>query len=124
MHVVGAGLVGRTGPDHGLAADQRRAWSVFPCGRRRWRRGLLVIVAIDVRDHVPAVGLEALRRVVGEPALDVAVDGDAVVVPEAISLPRPQVPASEQASCEMPSIRQPSPRNTQVRWSTISGRAC
>ena len=29
------------------------------------------------------------------------------------------MPASEQASCEMPSIRQPSPRNTQVRWSTM-----
>ncbi|MNI84338.1 hypothetical protein D3C73_1412340 [compost metagenome] len=36
------------------------------------------------------------------------------------SLCRPQVPASEAASWEMPSIRQPSPMNTQVRWSTIS----
>ena len=34
------------------------------------------------------------------------------------SLDRPQVPASEQASCEMPSIRQPSPANAQVKWST------
>ena len=30
------------------------------------------------------------------------------------------MPASEQASCEMPSIRQPSPTKTQVRWSTIA----
>ena len=42
----------------------------------------LRIMAVDVRHHVPAVGFEALRRVVGEPAFDVAVDGDAVVVPE------------------------------------------
>ena len=28
------------------------------------------------------------------------------------------MPASEHASCEIPSIRQPSPRNTHVRWST------
>ena len=68
------------------------------------------IVAVDVRHHVPAVGLEALRRVVGEPALDLAVDRDAVVVVEARSACRASsVPASEQASCEMPSIRQPSP---------------
>ena len=39
---------------------------------------------------------------------------------KATSLCKPQVPASEATSCEMPSIRQPSPRNTQVRWSTIS----
>jgi hypothetical protein len=39
-------------------------------------------MAVDVRDDVPAVGFEALRRVVGEPAFDVAVDRDAVVVPE------------------------------------------
>ena len=29
------------------------------------------------------------------------------------------MPASEQASCEIPSIRQPSPTNTKVRWLTI-----
>jgi hypothetical protein len=40
------------------------------------------IMAVDVRHHVPAIGFEALRRVVGEPAFDMAVDGNAVVVPE------------------------------------------
>jgi len=39
-------------------------------------------MAVYVGDDVPAVGLETLRGVVGEPAFDVAVDGDAVVVPE------------------------------------------
>src|SRR5881398_3435396 len=38
--------------------------------------------AVDARHHVPAVGLEASRRGVGEPAGDLAVDGDAVVVVE------------------------------------------
>jgi hypothetical protein len=37
-------------------------------------------VAVDVGDDVPAVGLEALRRVVDEPGRDRAVDRDAVVV--------------------------------------------
>jgi hypothetical protein len=40
------------------------------------------VVAVDVRDHVPAVRFETLRRVVREPALHVAVDADAVVVVE------------------------------------------
>src|SRR3982750_4504929 len=37
-----------------------------------------------------------------------------------MSLDRPSVPASEHTSCEMPSIRQPSPTKTYVRWSTIT----
>ena len=35
---------------------------------------------VDRVDHVPAVGREALRRVVDEPGRNLAVDGDAVVV--------------------------------------------
>ncbi len=46
----------------------------------------LGVVAVDVRHHVPAVGLEALRRIVGEPAVHFAVDRDAVVVVEADQL--------------------------------------
>ena len=38
------------------------------------------VVAVDAADDVPAVALEALGGVVGEPVLDVAVDRDAVVV--------------------------------------------
>ena len=38
------------------------------------------VMAVDIADDAPAIGLEACRRVVAEPALDVAVDGDAVVV--------------------------------------------
>jgi hypothetical protein len=72
------------------------------------------VVPVDFSDHLPAVSLEARGRVVGEPALDFAVDRDAVVVPEGDQLAKAQRPASEQASWEMPSIMQPSPRNTQV----------
>ena len=38
------------------------------------------VVPVDPRLHVPAVSLEPLGRVVGEPALGLAVDRDAVVV--------------------------------------------
>jgi hypothetical protein len=77
--VVAALLVGRAGADVVL---QQIRWACrcrpggeqggsMASGRGRRRR-----------DHLPAVGFEALRRVVGEPAFDVAVDGDAVVVVE------------------------------------------
>jgi len=88
VHVVGAGLVRRTGADHGLAADQRglvgHRLGGFDGGMQR-----LGVVAVDVGHDVPAVGLETLGRVVGEPAFDVAVDGDAVVVPEGSQLAQP-----------------------------------
>ena len=38
------------------------------------------VMAVDRADHVPAVGFEAAARVVAEPALDVTVDRNAVVV--------------------------------------------
>ena len=81
VHIVAALLVGGAGADHGLAADQRRLHGVSA--------GLLdgglnggAVVALHIADHLPAVGFEALRRVVGEPAVDMAVDGDVVVVVE------------------------------------------
>ena len=43
-------------------------------------------MAVDITHHVPLVGLEALRRVVGKPAGYVPVDGNAVVVPESDEL--------------------------------------
>src|SRR5690606_18200039 len=76
-----AGLVGGAVADGGAAAQQRR---LVLRAQRLLDRGLdaLRIVAVHVADHVPAVGLEARRGVVGEPAGDVAVDRDVVVVPE------------------------------------------
>src|SRR5262245_27743791 len=46
-------------------------------------------MTVDVRHDVPAIGFETLRRVVGEPALHLAVDRDAVVVVEADQLAEP-----------------------------------
>src|SRR5690606_4974336 len=76
-----AGLVRRAETDRGAAAEQHRLVVV---GDRLLDRGLdrVGIVAVYVADHAPAVGLEARGRVVGEPALDLAVDRDVVVVPE------------------------------------------
>ena len=81
MHVVAVLLVGRAGADDGLAADQRGLGGVG--------LGLLDggfdgdrVVALHVADHLPAVGFEALGGVVGEPAVDVAVDRNVVVVVE------------------------------------------
>ncbi len=88
VHVFGPALVGRALADDRLAAQQRR-----PVGDRlrRLERGIdrLHVMAVDVRDDVPAVRREALRRVVGEPALHVAVDRDAVVVVERDELAEP-----------------------------------
>jgi hypothetical protein len=86
---VAAAQVRRAVADHGLGADQARL--VVDRARFVQRAGdRLVIVAVDIPHHVPAVGLEALRGIVGEPALDVTVDGDAVVVPDRDQLAQPQ----------------------------------
>ena len=76
-----AGLVRRTEPDRGPAADQGRLVARL---QRGLDRGLDLdgVMPVDAAHHVPAVGLEALRGVVGEPAVGVAVDADVVVVPE------------------------------------------
>ena len=80
-----AGLVRRTEADRGAAADQRGLVGSLQCGVDG---GLDLdrVVAVDVAHHLPAIGLEAGGRVVGEPAVGVAVDGDLVVVPEADQL--------------------------------------
>ena len=56
------------------------------------------VVAVRHGLDAPAVGAKRVRRVVGEPFLDVAVDGDAVVVVEDDQLSSPRRPASEATS--------------------------
>ena len=76
-----ARLVRRTEPDDRLAAQQRRAIG----GRERFadcRVDRSRVVAVDAAHHVPAVGFEPSRGVVGEPPPDLAVDGNVVVVIE------------------------------------------
>src|SRR5699024_5768729 len=74
-------LVRRAPADDGLATDQRRARGFLA---RVADGGLdfTAVMAVDVANHLPAVGFEALRRVIGEPALGAAIDGNAVVVVE------------------------------------------
>ena len=82
-------LVGRALADECLAADQRGPVRLGPRRVDGGGDGGRV-VAVHLGDHVPAVGLKAPRRVVGEPALHLAVDGDAVVVVEGDQLAQPQ----------------------------------
>ena len=82
-------LVRRTETDDGLAADQGRLLGILACGLNGGL-DLVGIVAVDIADHLPTVGLEALGRVVGKPAFDFTVDGDAVVVVERNQLAQTQ----------------------------------
>ena len=85
MAVVAALLARRAGTDDGLAADQA-GFASFGTGSEQCLLDGLGIVAVHIGNDMPAVGFEALRRVIGEPAFDVAVDRDAVVVPESDQL--------------------------------------
>ena len=81
VRLRGSGARRRALADDRLAADERRASGLAP--RRVDRRGDRArVVPVDRRDHVPAVGREAHGRVVAEPALHFAVNGNPVVVVE------------------------------------------
>ena len=56
----------------------------------------LGVVAVDIGDDMPTVRLEAARRIVGEPALGLAVDRDAVVVVERDELGQSQCPGERR----------------------------
>ena len=49
-------------------------------------------MAIDFLNHLPTVSLETRRRIIGKPALDLAIDRDPVVVPEGDQFTQPQGP--------------------------------
>ena len=84
VSIGGPRLVGRALADHRLAADELRPARSRAVRLGRRDRGVhgLHVVAVDVRLHVPAVRLETPRGIVGEPALGLPVDRDAVVVVE------------------------------------------
>ena len=82
-------LVGGTKADDGLAADQCRLLGVGP-GLFNSRADGVGIVAVNVRNYLPAVGLKTLRSIVGKPAFHFAVDGNAVVVVEEHQLAKAQ----------------------------------
>lgn len=79
MAVVTSGLGRRAPADCRFAADQRRTG----CLRLRRANRLvdgLDIMPVHIGDDLPAIGLEALGRVVGKPTADMAIDGNAVVI--------------------------------------------
>jgi len=76
----GASLGRRPPTDDGLAVDQRRPRILGLCGADR-ARDRRIVQPVDGL-HVPAIGLEAPGRVIGEPAAHLAVDRDAIVVVE------------------------------------------
>ncbi len=79
--VVGTGFVRRTKTNDGFAHQQGR----FVGDRTRFFYCAfdgVSVVTVHAAHHVPAVGFKAFRGIVGEPAFNVAVDGDAVVIIE------------------------------------------
>lgn len=103
-------LVGRAKTNDGLAADQRGLFGVGASLFKGSANGV-GIMPVNGGDHLPAIGFETLRRVIGKPAFDFTIDGDAVVIIEKHQLAQAQSAGQEATSWEMPSIRQPSPRN-------------
>ena len=79
MHIVATGLVWRAFADNRLAANERRL-GVLRLGSANGRIDGIDIVTIDAADNIPAIGFKTLRRIVGKPADDIAIDGNAVIV--------------------------------------------
>ncbi len=78
---MGACFVRRTEADDGFAHQQGR----FVGDRARFfYRAFdgVSVVTVNAAHHVPAVGFKAFRGIVGEPAFNVTIDGDAVVIIE------------------------------------------
>ena len=96
-----ARLARRPEPDDGLAAQDRRA---IGDRERLADRGVdrVGVVTVHAAHHVPAVGVEAGRGVVGEPPPDLAVDGDVVVVVE-----RDQLAETQRAGERARLVRDP-----------------
>ena len=89
MCLVQSGLVRGTFADHGLAANQCR-FVGFLCSNDRCVNGIHVMT-VHIADNVPAISFETFRRIVGKPAFDIAIDGNAVVVVKGnqfVQLPR------------------------------------
>ena len=87
--IMAAAQVGRAVTDDGLGADQ----GGLVIDRPGFVNGLVDgsrIMTVYIANHVPAIGLETLGCIVGEPAFDVAVDRNTVVVPEGRQLAQPQ----------------------------------
>ena len=79
MTTLGALFIRAALTNDGFATNERRSLRFGLCGQQRRLDGRGVM-AVDVGYHVPAVGLKTFWRIVGEPALNLAVDGNTIVV--------------------------------------------
>ena len=105
----GALLVGRAVADAAVEDEERRP----ALGLLEDPEGMLdalEVVGIADAQHVPAVGQEPGRDVLGERQVGAAFDGDVVVVEDPAQVIEARWPASDAASALTPSIRQPSPQ--------------
>src|SRR5690606_2584431 len=87
--IVGALLVRRTVTDDGLSTNQRWLAGFRACSFDGGFDGGSV-VTVNFGDNMPAVGFKALGRIVGKPAFNMTVNGDAIVVPECNQFTQPQ----------------------------------
>ena len=79
MNVVAALFVGRAKANHGLATNQRRTHIVGLRFSNRSFNGI-GMMAVDFANHLPAIGRKPLGRLVSEPAADMTINRDSVVV--------------------------------------------
>ena len=71
-------------------------------------------MSIYIGYHMPAIGLKALRGIVSKPTLDLSIDRNTIIVVNGDQLAEAQCTRQRSWLRETPSIRQPSPKNTQV----------
>ena len=95
MGFGGIGAIGTTFTDVGFTDNEARFIGTG-FGLRDGRRNRRSIVTINGANHVPAIGLEALRGIVREPRCDLTVDTDAVVIVQSDELV--QLPSTRQAA--------------------------
>ena len=89
VRVLGVLLLRRAVADVAVAHHQARVRLVVQRALEREReRGGIIGIRLQ---HLPAVGLESLHRVIGERDAGVAVDGDVIVVVHHHQVPEPEV---------------------------------
>ncbi len=110
VRTAGILLVRRAVADMAVDDDQRRPiFGALKCSERASKH--LEIVRIAHSSYVPPVADEARGHIFRKGQSSIAFDGDVVVVVNPAEIGEPQMPASDAASPEMPSIMQPSPQS-------------
>ena len=88
MATVAAGFIRRTETDHRFTAYQRRfcanRFRGFNCNKNG-----IGIMSVNFND-MPAVGFKTLWRIVFEPAIDMTIDRNSIIIPEGDKLTQTQ----------------------------------